>query len=143
MRSIPLAHKGMLAVLVLLLSLPGCILVVDDDYDDDLRHSRWRLDVIVYYGRTYAVDAPYSLYFDSNNQLSGSADCNDYDGDYEVSLLGTISVRDLYTTDVACSRSLEDLYFDALYSAFSYSVQGDALTIKGRGGEYILYFYRT
>ncbi len=147
MRPLPWTQKGLLLGLLLLLCLPACILVVEDDYYDDhyLHRSRWRLSVIVYYGRSYSVtqDEPYTLSFDASDRLSGYADCNDYDARYETTALGTISIRDIYSTDVGCRQpSLEGYFFESLAHARSYRLQNDALTLTGRGGDYVLYFYR-
>ncbi len=147
MQPIPRFRKGLPGVLlVLLLSLPACIFVVDaDDYSDrHLYRSHWRLEVIVYYGRSYtAADAPYTLSFDSQDRITGYAACNEYDAYYDASALGTLSIRDIYSTDARCGpASLDDYFFESLASARSYRMQRDALTITDRGGDHVLYFYR-
>lgn len=148
MRPIPMIQKSMMACLLfLLVSLPACILVVDEDdlYDDDLRGSRWRLNVVVYLGRSYTVPHGeiYTVNFDSRHTLLGRADCNDYDASYDLTLLGGIRINDIYVTDGYCGgHTLEDLFLDGLEYARSYNVQRDALTIRSRGDDYVLYFYR-
>ena len=148
MHLLPSPLKGLLGgVLILLLALPGCILVVDSDdlYDDHHPHrTRWSLDVIVYFGRTYTVDGAYELSFETREHLTGYTDCNDFDADYEASsLLGTFRVHDLYATDGHCGRnSLEDLFFENLHAARTFRLDGDALTISTRNGDRVLYFSR-
>ncbi|MFQ5571313.1 MAG: META domain-containing protein [Rhodothermales bacterium] len=144
MRPIPFLRKGLLTTLLLLLCLPGCILIVEED-DDDLYRHRWRLDVIIYYGRSYAVtDAePFTLSFATDGQFHGRADCNDYDGTFDTTVLGTLSIHEIYSTDLDCRRgSLEDQYFDVLSGTRSYRISGDALTLKSRNGDSSLHFYR-
>lgn len=149
MQPIPMIQKSMMACLLfLLLSLPACILVVDEDDfhgDDDLYGSRWRLNVVVYLGRSYTVPRGeiYTVNFDSRHSMLGRADCNDYDASYDLTLLGGLRINDIYVTDSYCGgNSLEDLFLDGLAHARSYNLQRDALTIRSRGDDYILYFYR-
>lgn len=149
MQPIPFIQKSTLAILLfLLVSLPACILVVDEDdlYGDDaLSRSRWRLNVVVYLGRSYSVlpGEIYTVHFDTRGSLAGRADCNDYDGSYNMTLLGGIRIDDLYVTDGYCGRdSLQDFFLDGLDHARSYEVQGETLTIRSRGDDYVLYFYR-
>ena len=148
MQPIPMIQKSLLACLLfILVSLPACILVVDEDdlYGDDLHGSRWRLNVVVYLGRSYTVPPGdlYTVYFDSRHTLLGRADCNDYDASYDLTLLGGIRINDIYVTDSYCrGNSLEDLFLDGLAHARSYDIQRDALTIRSRGDDYVLYFYR-
>ena len=136
-------------VLLLLVSLPACILVVEDDHDfrddDDLYGSQWRLNVVVYQGRSYTVPPgePYTAYFDTRQRLQGRADCNDYDATYDLTYRGGIHIDELYSTDAFCGGNvLEELFFDALVRAREYEVHRDALTINSRGDDYVLYFYR-
>jgi heat shock protein HslJ len=134
-------RQGLWAVL-LLFSLPACILVVDEDrFDDRFHRHRWRLDVIVSYGRTYAADEPYTISFEASGDLQGRADCNDYDGTYNSPRSGALSIREIYSTGDLCGRtSLEDRYFEVLSGAVSYRVRGSELIITARNGDN-LYFY--
>lgn len=142
MRLLPSLQKGVLAGLLLLLCLPACILVVDEDvlYDDLYRH-RWRLDVVVYYGRTYAADDPFTISFEADGEFVGRADCNNYDGRYSSPRVGVLTVREIYSEDGACGRrSIDGEFFEVLSDASSYRVRGDELTITARNGDK-LYFY--
>ena len=147
MRAIRFTQEGLLAVLIVLaLGLQACIVYVDsDDYDDDhdrLRGTRWYVEVIVHHGRTYRVtgDAPYSIRFYADD-FTGTADCNEYGADYEARWNGRFDVRGLYNTEVACSpNSLESRFFDVLYDAETYRIDGDELIISADGDA--LYFRR-
>ena len=143
MRMLPsLRYAG--PALLMLLCLPACILVVDEDAldDDRLHRYRWRLDVVVYAGRSYVADEPFTLSFETDGELYGRADCLDYDGTYISRGLGALSVRNLYSDGGTCGRnSIEDLYLDVLSDAVSYRIRGDELTLSARGGD-ALYFYR-
>ncbi len=144
MRSLLSIQKSMLAVLVLLLALPACILVVEenDDHDDYFYGHGWRLDVIVYYGRTLAADDPYIISFQADGRLDGLADCNSYNGTYEQPREGALAIREIRSAGDACGHpSLEDRYFEVLSSAVSYRVRGDDLLITTRNGD-TLHFYK-
>lgn len=142
-----LLNRLAVAACALLLVLPGCILVVDADdlYDDHHPHrSRWYVDVIVYYGRAYSVDDGYHVSFDTRDQLSGIADCNEFDAAYDAApVLGTITIRDIYSTDAACrGNSVESLFFENLQRARTYRIEDDALTLSSRDGNHVLYLSR-
>ena len=136
-------QKSMLAVLVLLLTLPACILVVEeDDHDDYFYGHRWRLDVIVYYDRTLTADDPYTISFEADGRLNGLADCNGYNGTFEEPREGTLSIREIRSGGEYCGRqSMEDRYFEVLSGAVSYRVRGDDLIITSRDGD-TLEFYK-
>ena len=142
MRLLPTLHKSVLAALMLLLCLPACILVVEEDDEDYFHRHRWRLDVIVYYGRTYSADDPYTVNFEASGELYGRADCNDYDGTYESPREGSLIIREIYSEDGACGRqSLEDRYFEVLSGAVTYRLRGDELIVTSRNGD-TLYFFK-
>lgn len=148
MRPLPsLLNRLVLAACVLLLALPGCILVVDADdlYDDHHPYnSRWYVEVIVYYGRTYHVDQGYTLEFETRERLAGFAECNDFGASYSAApALGTIAVRDIHSTAVGCrGASLEDFFFENLQRARTYRIDNDALTLSSRDGNHILHLSR-
>ena len=134
----------MLAVLVLLLALPGCILVVDDDDDDhDYFYGYdWRLDVIVYYGRTLTADDPYIISFEADGRLDGLADCNGYTGTFDLPREGTLSIHEIRSAGAYCGRqTMEDRYFEVLSGAVSYRIRDDDLIITSRKGD-TLQFYK-
>ena len=143
MRLLPTIQKSVLAALLLLLCLPGCIIVVDEEDEDDYFHRhRWRLDVIVYAGRTYAADEGYTITFQTDGNLIGRADCNNYDGIYETPRNGSLIIREIYSQDGNCGRqSVEGLYFDVLSGAVTYRARNDELIITARNGDN-LYFYK-
>lgn len=140
MRLLPTLQKSVPAALLLLLFLPACILVVEEQ-DDYFHRHRWRLDVIVYYGRSYEATEPYTVNFEAAGDLYGRADCNDYDGAYATPREGSLVIREIYSEGSACGRqSLEDLYFEVLSSAVTYRVRGDELIVTARNGDNLYFF---
>lgn len=145
MRPLLSLPKSMLTVLVLLLALPGCILVVDeddDDYYDYFYDHDWRLDVIIYYDRTLSADESYTISFETDGRLNGLADCNGYSGLFEEPRDGVLSIREIRSGSQYCGRqSMEDRYFEVLIDAASYRVEDDDLIITARNGD-TLHFYK-
>lgn len=152
MRSIKMSQEGLLAVLILMaFVLQACIIVVDPDDDgsifhddEDLSGSRWRLERIVFGGRSHAITdgGAYTLRFDNDGELSGRADCNSYGAEYRFSRSNTLSILDFYATEVACERtSLENEYFDNLLDTGSYEIRRDELVLYDRDGDLLLQFY--
>ena len=140
MRLLPTMQKSVLAALLLLLCLPACILVVEEE-DDYFHRHRWRLDVIVYYGRTYTADAPYTINFEATGDLYGRADCNDYDGSYTTPREGSLSIREIYSEGNACGRqAFEDRYFEVLSGAVTYRVRGEEMIVTARNGDNLYFF---
>ena len=147
MRALRFTQEGLLAVLILLLlGLQACIVYVDsDDFDDDhkrLRGTRWHVEVVVHNGRTYRIGdrSIYSIRF-YDDELTGTADCNEYGARYKTRWNGRFEVYDLYSTEVACGpNSLESRFFDILYDAESYYIRGNELVISA--DDDALYFRR-
>ncbi|MDX1546099.1 MAG: META domain-containing protein [Rhodothermales bacterium] len=136
-----ISKEGLTAVLLLaLLVLQACIVYVDtDDEDDDYRRfrgTRWYVEVIVHDGRSYRVnDGVYALTF-TNDELSGTADCNDFGASYEVRGDRRLEVYGLYATEVACGPgTLENRFFDVLDDAELFDLRGTALTLSTRRGD--------
>ena len=75
--------------------------------------------------------------FTADRKVSGFSGCNSYSGTYTMSG-GSISVsRKLAVTRKACARPVmlqERLYLAALTAAKTYSIAGDMLKLRGRGG---------
>lgn len=135
------------ALIALLTALSGCILVVDDDVFDDhpyhLDGTRWKLEIITHGRHSYTpAGQTYSLFFESEDELSGRADCNVYGGSYTEHRGKELTIRELHSTEIACGEdSFDALFLDDLYNTDAYEQDGDALTIYTHDG-YTLRFYK-
>lgn len=81
--------------------------------------------------------AGYTVTFDEDGTLNGSADCNYFHGRYAVSSDYKLTVATLDKTQAACSQpSVWSLYLGILQSALRYERMGDRLiitaTLNGR-----------
>ncbi|HSR31054.1 MAG TPA: Gmad2 immunoglobulin-like domain-containing protein [Anaerolineae bacterium] len=81
----------------------------------------------------------------ANGQVSGSAGCNNYQGEYRSTRAvgrNTIEIGPLATTRMMCDEPLMDqegIYLAALEAATEYTIEGFALTITYPGGEMLFY----
>ncbi len=132
--------QWMLLVVMLAGTLPACIIVVeeDDDRDDDYYRRRWRLEVVVYSGRSYYASTAdsYTLTFGVDNLMVGRADCVDFEGRYEVGRSSTLAIQGVDATEGLCGEaSLASMYLDGLHQARTISGNADELVIKYGGTE--------
>ena len=133
----------MLAVLLL---LPGCLVIVDDDvdfsFDDAFDDEEWRLVILVDGDRTYTIRrGVYSLEFESHDELSGTADCNAYGATYRLHRGRAITITDVYATEIACGPgTLEPLFFDNLLRVASYRERDGDLLFYDASGDLLLHF---
>jgi len=80
-----------------------------------------------------------------NEQVSGSAGCNSYQGTYRSTQAdggNTIEIGPLAVTRMMCDQPLmdqENLYLAALEAATEYTIEGFALTITYPGGTLLFY----
>ena len=80
-------------------------------------------------------DTEITITFDSGNRdMTGSAGCNSYFGEYEVAVNGLSIPGPIAATEMACLEpegvmEQENLYLTILESAESYQIQGDELRI--------------
>ena len=102
-----------------------------------LEGTTWLLDKTIPGSKITALFA--------NGQVSGSAGCNTYQGQYRSTRAAgknTIEIGPLASTMMMCAEQLMDqegLYLAALEAATEYRVEGFALTITYPGGELLFY----
>lgn len=137
---------AMLAFVLFALTLPACVVVVDDDVldlHDDLKGTRWELEILYVRGTSFAVTEGYTLHLRSSRDFGGVADCNTYGGAYRFGRDGHFEVDDLFSTEVFCGTgSLEPDYFDALLDADEYETERGLLLLFDRRGDLVLRFRR-
>lgn len=97
-----------------------------------LKSTSWQLDSlaginIIPSGKTVTLE------FNSNTKISGFGGCNKYGGSYKAGSK-SITVVNLYSTDMACDKSqTETAFFNALKKADSYTVSGGRLMFYEQG----------
>lgn len=83
-----------------------------------------------------------TLSFSGASQVTGNAGCNAYGGSYTSSTSGTLSFRDLFSTEMYCTEpgvmQQEQGFLDALAAAERYEVSDGLLRISGGGMELVL-----
>lgn len=87
-----------------------------------------------------------SISFGDDGKIRGDGGCNSYSGKYQSEAsTGSISFFEITSTPTTCGdvnqMATEQLYFEAMSSARSYSVTGDILRIFA--GEHNLVFLRS
>lgn len=128
---------------LLMVSLAGCIIVVEDGGKDEtyFHGSHWVVEVIVYQGRTYPTGRgrTYTIVFDNEEALSGQADCNSFGGNYRMPRPGVLRIDDLHSTLALCAEgSLGTVFLEGLQNTTGYSRNGNTLHLLGPGGGEII-----
>jgi heat shock protein HslJ len=104
-----------------------------------LEGPEWQLiafgaeDMIIYQPEVAVITATFA-----DGQLTGSAGCNSYGGEYTTAG-NTLLLSPVIATRMACLdegvMAAEDAYFNALASAGAYAVDGNLLTIPYAAGQ--------
>jgi heat shock protein HslJ len=130
----------------LILSLPACgamdaiPLPGGNGAESSLVNTRWSL---VSYGQTGSETtviegSGVTLEFEEGGQAGGSASCNTFGAQYEVTGSNQLSITDIVSTQMACSDEAlmeqESQYLEALGTAESFEMNGESLTIRYAGG---------
>lgn len=85
----------------------------------------------------------YVLSFNADGRLASTTDCNSLFADYSSSKAGMLRVGPVTTTDISCGlATLETQYAEQLRLANSFSVAGNALTIKLADNAGTMYFVK-
>ena len=80
-------------------------------------------------------EAPFTISFGADGRFSGRADCNRYGGSVEAGADGSLALSQVLSTLAACpGPSVSGDFFDVLDGVERYALDGDRLTLSGRGG---------
>lgn len=118
-----------------------------DDEQTDLFDQEWVLQSFGKPGSEVAVitDSTVTLTLGSDGNASGSSGCNSFGGVYEIAG-DQIAISEIVSTLMACLDDAimqqETQYIQALQSAGTFSVSGEALTIEYNDGEGVLNFVK-
>ena len=106
-----------------------------------LRNTTWELESLS--GNGVLAGTTITLKF-ADDQVSGSAGCNQYQGSYKATEDG-LSVSDVFSTEIGCLEpegilEQETAYLTALRAAATYQIAADRLEIYDDAGTRILVF---
>jgi heat shock protein HslJ len=106
-----------------------------------LRDTAWELESLT--GNDVLPGTTITLKF-SDDQVSGSAGCNQYGGSYQAGE-NSLSVGDVFSTEMGCLEpegilEQEGVYLAALRAAATYQITADRLEIFDEAGAQVLVF---
>jgi heat shock protein HslJ len=106
-----------------------------------IRNTAWELESLT--GNGVLPGTTITIEF-SEDQVSGSAGCNHYEGTYRAKG-DSLSVADVFSTEMGCLEpegilSQEEAYLTALRAAAGYQTAADRLEIFDEAGAQILMF---
>jgi heat shock protein HslJ len=106
-----------------------------------IRDTAWELESLV--GKDVLPGTTITLKF-ADDQVSGSAGCNQYGGSYKARQ-DSLSVGDVFSTEMGCPEpegilEQEGVYLTALRAAATYQITADRLEIFDEAGAQILVF---
>ena len=124
--------KYSMPFLILIFIGIGCSKKLSTEPDIDILNTIWTLysfeiddDVV-----TPPEDQTYTLLFKPDSTLSGLSDCNVMGGSYKLGENNSLSLFDLYATEMYCGdESMGDIYLAALMAADSFGANNNKLTI--------------
>jgi len=131
----PLMTLAVMAVLIIVLA--AC----DGSGVNALRDTVWELESLT--GDDVLPGTTITLKF-SDDQVSGSAGCNQYGGSYQAGE-NSLSVGDVFSTEMGCLEpegilEQEGVYLTALSVAATYQITADRLEIFDEAGAQVLVF---
>ena len=106
-----------------------------------LRNTAWELESLA--GNAVLSGTTITIEF-SDDQVSGSAGCNQYWGNYQAEE-NRLSVSDVFSTEMGCLEPTgileqETAYLTALSVATSYQITADRLEMFDESGDQVLVF---
>lgn len=137
-------HLVLWAVLILTLSMSACAPEAGGT-KEPLAGTRWRL---TFYGSagaetTVIEGTELTLDFEADNEVTGSAGCNDFAAQY-VTTDASIVFSQIVSTEIFCSEGgvmdQEEAYLEALETAGTFERTEDELRIWYGDGQRILNF---
>jgi heat shock protein HslJ len=132
-------QPAILAVIVTLLTL--ALAACGGSGTSALRDTAWELESLV--GKDLLPGTTITLKF-SDDQVSGSAGCNQYGGSYQAGE-NSLGVGDVFWTEMGCLEpegilEQEGLYLATLTAAAKYQITADRLKIFDEVGAQVLVF---
>jgi heat shock protein HslJ len=129
------------AIIVIIAALSIVLIACGGSDANALRNTAWELESLA--GNAVLPGTTITLEF-SDDQISGSAGCNQYGGSYQTGE-DNLSVGDIFATEMGCIEpegilEQETAYLTALGTAATYRVTADRLEIYDDAGAQILVF---
>jgi heat shock protein HslJ len=130
---------AILAVIITLLILP--LAACGGSGASGLRDTAWELESLI--GKDVLLGTTITLKF-SDDQVSGSAGCNQYGGSYQAGE-NSLSLSDVFWTEMGCLEpegilDQEGLYLATLSAAARYQITADRLEVFDEAGAQVLVF---
>lgn len=90
-------------------------------------------------GNQVQMSESYTLSFNTDGTVAGTADCNYFTGEYNAGEEGSVSMNSVSTTKVDCgSGSMSNSFLNAVSDAQSFQVRGNnMLTLNTGAGELV------
>ncbi|MFC1743311.1 META domain-containing protein [Candidatus Riflebacteria bacterium] len=84
-------------------------------------------------GNKLASSTQITIIFNEDNTVRGSGGCNTYGANFDIDSAGTLSVKNLFSTEMACltpgALEQETLYFQVLQEVTTYELASDSLKL--------------
>jgi heat shock protein HslJ len=124
-------------IAVLIIVLAAC----DGSGVNALRDTAWELESLT--GSDVLPGTTITLKF-ADDQVSGSAGCNQYGGSYQAGE-NSLSIGDVFSTEMGCLEpegilEQEGVYLATLRAAATYQITADRLEIFDEAGAQVLVF---
>ncbi len=141
MKNITMTPKRSLITIVFIAVLAALLPACGASGAATLGDTAWELESLT--GRDLLPGTTITLKFEGQ-QISGSAGCNQYGGNYQAGG-DSLSVGDVFFTEMGCMEpegimDQEIAYLTALGSAATYQINADRLKVYNNAGTQILVF---
>lgn len=109
--------------------------------------TNWTLTRLTSAGQTLELDLsqPVTLAIGEKGQISGSAGCNSYGGEFKFKANGSLEAGPVEMTAMWCNSGMEveSAFGHALTVVTRYELSGNSLTLSSQEGQYLLVFTRS
>ena len=135
-------HTFAKSVITTIITVLAAVLVACGGSDADaLRNTAWGLESLA--GNAVLSGTTITIEF-SDDQVSGSAGCNHYEGSYQARE-NSLSVANVFSTEMGCLEPTgileqETAYLTALRVATTYQITADRLEMFDEAGAQVLVF---
>jgi len=129
------------AITIVIAVLAAALVACGGSDANALRNTAWGLESLA--GNAVLSGTTITIEF-SDDQVSGSAGCNQYGGNYQARE-NSLSVGDVFSTEMGCMEPTgileqETAYLTALSVATSYQITADQLEMFDEAGAQVLVF---